>query len=235
MELIKPREINPLIPSKYRKYAGFYPYMIPIFGKMYFGRIKNIIELFTKSNKNFPKVLEVGGGFGVFSSNFKLNFPKSEVHIVDLYPEDIMRVVKNIMTTKFGIELKYLFGCDIQKKTQYRDQSFDLIFALDMLEHVPDANKALDELIRLLRRGGYLFISVPTEVKLLKLIRMIYNKIIPINVNPHWNGLIKSEKEFFNCFKKKQIKIKWCQKYPFKSFPKMFSYDIFYIIQKDFE
>ena len=110
-----------------------------------------------------------------------------------------MNVIKRILTNEFNLELEYLFECDIQKKIPYKKNTFDLIFALDILEHIPDANKALDELVRLLRSGGLLFISVPAEVKLLSLIRKIYSKIEPIENNPHWNGIIKSEQEFFNC------------------------------------
>ena len=232
MKLIKPKELNPLIPIKFRKYAGFYPYMIPIFGKMYFGRIKRILKVFTEINKDFSKVLEVGGGFGLFSSNFKLNFPESEVYLLDLYSNEIMNIIENILTTHFKIFLKYDFECDIQKKTSFEDQSFDLIFALDILEHIPDPESALDEIIRLLKKGGYLFISVPTEVKILDLIRKIYSKIEFIETNPHWNGIIKSEREFFNCLKEKNFNIKWQTKYPYNFLPKMFSYDIFYLIQK---
>jgi len=57
--------------------------MIPLFGKMYFGRIQNIIKTFLQFQKKFPKVLDIGGGLGLFSLNFKLNFPKSNVYILE--------------------------------------------------------------------------------------------------------------------------------------------------------
>ncbi len=52
--------------------------MIPIFGLMYFGRIKKIIKQIFYMNKKFPKVLDVGGGFGLFSANFKKNFQREK-------------------------------------------------------------------------------------------------------------------------------------------------------------
>jgi 2-polyprenyl-3-methyl-5-hydroxy-6-metoxy-1,4-benzoquinol methylase len=41
--------------------------------------------------------------------------------------------------------------------------SFDLVIALDVLEHVKDLNWTLAQLLRLLRKGGELIVSGPTE------------------------------------------------------------------------
>jgi len=40
--------------------------MLPLFGKMFFGRIQNVIEAFLQLHKDFPKVLDIGGGLGLF-------------------------------------------------------------------------------------------------------------------------------------------------------------------------
>ena len=77
-----------------------------------------------------------------------------------------------------------------------------------------------------------MFISVPTESKLLRVIRDVISKIKTIETDPHWNGTIKSEKEFYKCLKQKSNKILWQKKYPFYNLPKLFSYDKFYLIQK---
>lgn len=45
----------------------------------------------------------------------------------------------------------------------YSASSFDLITALDVLEHIENLPETLDQLLRLLRPGGRLIISVPTE------------------------------------------------------------------------
>ena len=237
MLFIKPEEISAYIPAKWKNYAGFWPYMIPIFGYMYFRRIKSIIKKISQI-KNFfffSTILEVGGGFGLFGASFKMNFPEREVYLLDIYSNKIMNFVKNIMTNKFNINLKYNFECDIQCKPSYKSNSFDLIFALDVLEHLEYPNLSLDEILRILKKNGILFISVPTESKLINSIRYLYNKLKPVEINPHWNGTIKSEKDFFNLLKKKDIKIIWKQKYPYKFLPEYFAYDMFYIAQKDFK
>ena len=45
----------------------------------------------------------------------------------------------------------------------FPDESFDLVAALDVLEHVEDDVAALDALVRLAKPGGYLIVTVPTH------------------------------------------------------------------------
>ncbi len=204
--------------------------MIPLFGKMYFGRIKNIIKTFLQFRKNFPKVLDIGGGLGLFSLNFKLNFPKSNVFILD---EALYDGIKATLTKSTIIKINDYIQGDIQKKTSFDNDSFDLIFALDVLEHVDNPSDAIDEIMRILKKNGLLFISVPTESMLLRVVRTLIGTVKNIQVNPHWLGLISSEKEFFNVLSQKNLKIISKRYFPFKFLPRLFSYDVFYLIQKN--
>ncbi len=43
------------------------------------------------------------------------------------------------------------------------DASFDIVYAIDLIEHVPDHKAALDEMIRVLKKDGYLHLYVPCE------------------------------------------------------------------------
>lgn len=203
--------------------------MIHLFGKMYFGRIQNIIKTFLQFRKNFPNVLDIGGGLGLFSLNFKLNFPKSDVYILD---ESLYDGIKATLTKNATIKINDYIQGDIQEKTSFNDESFDLIFALDILEHVENPSVAIDEILRILKKNDLLFISVPTESVLLRMIRFLIGTIKNIQVNLHWLGLIGSEKEFCKVLQQKNIKIIFERKYPFKFLPRLFSYDVFYLIRK---
>ncbi len=234
MSFIKPAEIYIYLSEKYRGWSGIGDYMVPIFGDIYFGRIKSIIKKIYQINKRklYSPVLDVGGGFGLFCANIKRNFPESDVYLSEILSNEIMAIIKNIMKNKLHIDLNYKFKCDIQKKTSFESNKFEMIFILDVFEHLEYPNLALDEIIRILKKKGILIISVPTESKLIKLFRSIYSNFGIVDLNPHWNGPIKSEKDFFKFLKKKEITIIMKKKYPFNFLPKFFSYDMFYFVQK---
>ena len=161
---------------------------------MYFGRIQNILKFFIQSGKKFPDVLDIGGGLGLFSLNFKLNFPESDIFILDY---SLHEGIKEILTKNPTLRVNEYIKADIQEKTPFHDNFFDLIFALDILEHVENPSIAIDEILRILKKNGLLFISVPTESILLRLVRNLIGTVKNIQVNPHWVGLVKNEKDFF--------------------------------------
>jgi len=196
---------------------------------MYFGRIKNIITTIAGFNRDFSRVLDIGGGLGLFSMNFKLNFPTSKVIILDKSKHE---GIKEILTKFPTLKITDYVQEDIQNKTSFEKSSLDLIFALDILEHVENPSIAIDEILRILKEDGLLFISVPTESVLLKLVRRLIGTIKNIQVNPHWLGMVSSEKEFFKILQQKNIKIILKRKYPFQFLPRLFSYDLFYLIKK---
>jgi len=196
---------------------------------MYFGRIKTIIKTITGFNRDFSQVLDIGGGLGLFSMNFKLNYPMSSVIILD---KSLYKGIKEILTKYPTLKITDYVQEDIQEETSFDSNSFDLIFALDILEHVENPSIAIDEILRILKEDGFLFISVPTESILLRIVRRMIGTIKNIQVNPHWLGKEKSEKEFFKILQEKNINILFKRRYPFNMLPRLFSYDIFYLIQK---
>ena len=54
--------------------------------------------------------------------------------------------------------------CDLP----FEDQSYDLILCNHVLEHIPDDLKAMNELYRILKKGGTLIAQVPIDVNLEK-------------------------------------------------------------------
>jgi 2-polyprenyl-3-methyl-5-hydroxy-6-metoxy-1,4-benzoquinol methylase len=196
---------------------------------MYFGRIKNIINTISGFNKVFSRVLDIGGGLGLFSMNFKLNFPMSSVIILD---KSLYQGIKEILTKYPTLKITDYVQEDIQEETSFDSNGFDLIFALDILEHVPNPSKAIDEILRILKEDGFLFISVPTESFLLRIVRWFIGTIKNIEINPHWLGMVKSEKEFFKILQTKDIRVVSKRRYPYNLLPRVFSYDLFYLIQK---
>lgn len=53
------------------------------------------------------------------------------------------------------------FVLDICQKTPLRSNSFDIILGLGLLEHVESPEKAVKEMVRLLKKGGKIYLNVP--------------------------------------------------------------------------
>lgn len=80
---------------------------------------------------------------------------------------------------------------------KHKDNSFDLVFLLEVLEHLDYPDQALAEIARVTKKDGYLILGVPREPlwRMLNMARGAYIKDLgntPGHLN-HWsrNGLVK--------------------------------------------
>jgi len=106
-------------------------------------------------------ILEVGSGIGNISKFFLSD--KQEISLSDL-STDYFRILEN----KFGSfpNLKGLFTLDfaekeLEQKYPHLIGKFDTVFALNVLEHVPDHEQSIRNCYKLLKPGGKLVILVP--------------------------------------------------------------------------
>ena len=74
---------------------------------------------------------------------------------------------KNYKTADFfgkGFDLRL----NMSNMAEVQDASFDIIIAMDVLEHVPDYKKALEEVYRVLKLGGFGIFTFPQKDNLLE-------------------------------------------------------------------
>lgn len=82
---------------------------------------------------------------------------------------------------KLGGRIKVVQDVDICAMTQFREGQFDAVWCAHVLEHVNNVGLALGELRRVLRAGGYLFLSVPP----------FKDAVVGGHLTPGWNvGLL---------------------------------------------
>ena len=81
-----------------------------------------------------------------------------ERQITKYYGMDISEAVLNKIE---GYDPKYFKVGDVSKKIPFKDNSFDFIFALEIVEHVESPTEMLKEIRRVLKKEGELIISVP--------------------------------------------------------------------------
>jgi len=102
------------------------------------------------------KILDVGAGYGFIEELIRSSNKKMSVYGIDISPLGI-KILKDKFNGKFKVG-------DI-RKIPYSNNSFDAVFALEVLEHISpnDTFLAFQELRRTLRPGGTLIVSVPTN------------------------------------------------------------------------
>ena len=102
-----------------------------------------------------PRVLEVGVGQGRFMKKV-LRF-KSDVEV---YGIDISSTaIKNIIQSG----LKGNFKIGLAEKIPYTDEMFDVVVIADVIEHLEDPLKAINEISRVLKPKGVFHFYVPCE------------------------------------------------------------------------
>ena len=128
--------------QKLYKFENFYWWHI---GRKYI--IQSLLcKILLKPNS---KILDAGCGTG---GNIETLARFGDVIGVDNSPEAIKFCEKRGFE---NVQLKNI------ENTGFSDNSFDLIVALDVLEHIENDGETLKEFYRILKEGGYILISVP--------------------------------------------------------------------------
>ena len=102
-------------------------------------------------------LLDVGSGRGVFLFPFLLEFPWVEVTSVDLLPH---RVEMLQCISAGGIDRLTAIEQNICTWDR-EDGAFDTVTLLEVLEHIPNVQEAVNTAVRLARR--YVVVSVPSQ------------------------------------------------------------------------
>jgi SAM-dependent methyltransferase len=104
------------------------------------------------------RILDVGSGDGVFAFYTAHRYPKAEVVGLELNGTEV-RVCQAIAADE---QLRNLSFAEGVPEGYIRDD-LDLIYCLDVLEHIKDDAAAVEEMARKLRPGGHLLIHVPNR------------------------------------------------------------------------
>jgi len=124
----------------------------------YFPDAPSLVLVRSVELKNFPKefirqpVLDLCCGDGLFSKSLGLR----EIYGCDI-DESIIKKAKDS-----GI-YKDVKVCDARNLSSYRNDYFQTVMANCALEHVDGIDKALASIVRVLKTGGHLIMSVPSE------------------------------------------------------------------------
>lgn len=152
-------------PSKYKTKAEIYEYYrkeyrggAPHFGNLTTGErklhyhahfLQGVFNGWEKDGNKKPKIGEVGAAIGMVGNWFKQGFPDCEYHGTEL-------------TETFRKVAFHEFGIRLQDELPQDPDSYDLLVSYKVHEHLFDPFEELQMYHKLLRKDGFLYISVPT-------------------------------------------------------------------------
>jgi len=105
------------------------------------------------------RVLALGCGNG--QHVFKAAQKAKEVVGLDK-DEKQLAIAQSLAEEKEVGKVKFL-RADLEKGIKFKDNSFDKILALDVLEHLENRNQFLKEVKRLVKPGGLIFLAIPNR------------------------------------------------------------------------
>jgi len=133
--------------------------------------------IISKVPKDINTILDVGCGKGWVAEYF---LPKGvKVHSLDVSPSNPARAMelypsedhKGIAADSFRLP--------------FIDDSFDIVIASEIIEHVIDPAEFVKELFRVVKKGGRLLVTTPYKEKLIYYLCVHCNKKTPANAHIH--------------------------------------------------
>ena len=136
----------------------------------YFRSLEVLINKIPKQELENAKILEIGCGAGYSTERIQDLLPKS----VDFIASDIEK--ENVEHAKKKLGKSFVVTEESVYDLQRKDKSIDLIFLLEVMEHLEFPDKALEEIKRVGK--GYVIIGVPREPiwRILNMARLKYLK-----------------------------------------------------------
>lgn len=200
---IPEKELRDVVPEDHQEHQGVNPYTLPLFGRIYWRRLDRAVEhaVAHAPESDSMTIIDLGCGAGVFLRTLTEAFPQARVLGLDATERRFLKALADLWPAdEAPSRLRTDAHC-----LPLADDSVDLVTALDVLEHLPSARTALDEIHRVLKPKGVAVVSVPTEGIVLRVLRRLYFLREPDdpNADPHWNGDIPDVGSFFDALERR--------------------------------
>lgn len=136
--------------------------------KKRFEKVSEVIEPVT------GKILDIGCNDGTFS---KIILDKSGAS--QLIGMDVIKKTVDWANSHWKNTGKMKFMVADAHKLPFNSESFDAVFVLEVLEHVFDPTKVLNEVKRVLKKNGYAVFLVPSDSLLFRIIWFFWLNFYP--------------------------------------------------------
>ena len=146
---------NSSILKQFLKNLYFSVYGIPDFHTHIRWRaVKRFIDFSSRS------ILDVGCGVGAFAFEIASKIPSMRIIGIDT-DEHAIELANSIKVTSRLDNVEFYYH-DANKPFPFPESSFDMVWLIDVLEHIQNDSAVISDVSRILKRGGYVLVSVPT-------------------------------------------------------------------------
>ena len=122
----------------------------------YFSSVAKLVDASGISGTKNAKAIEIGCGEGFSTVRLREMLPSTvELEASEFVAKLVPEAQERNPNVRIIEESIY--------ETTHADNTFDMVFLLEVLEHLDYPDKALTELRRILKPGGYLVLGVPRE------------------------------------------------------------------------
>ncbi|HEX8843719.1 MAG TPA: class I SAM-dependent methyltransferase [Pyrinomonadaceae bacterium] len=124
-------------------------------------RLNFVREVVRSIRAERAAVADLGCGSGVILSEILCMKPLWTGYGLDISPAAIKYAVK--LAARKGVSGRAAFGAGNITSLPYEDKSLDLVIASEIIEHMPEPEKVLSEMARVLKPLGKLVLTMPLE------------------------------------------------------------------------
>lgn len=131
-------------------------------------------EAIKKYAEKADDVLDIGCADGVFTNVIFKATNAKKLTAIDVVKTSVDWAKKHWKKNK---KLKFIVGDAHNLK--FKSNSFDAVFIMEVLEHVEDPLKVLQDVKRVLKKGGYAMFLVPSDNDLFKVVWWLWLNFYP--------------------------------------------------------
>ena len=122
-------------------------------------------------------VLDIGCHGGTFTNVILSKIGTKKIYGIDISYSAIEYAKKKIPDGHFKVADAV--------NLPFKNNFFDTVLCLEVLEHVDDPSKVVDEIYRVLKKDGYVIILVPTDNRLFKIVWFLWTFYYPVWKHAH--------------------------------------------------
>ena len=137
-------------------------------------RFSEVLKVITPVN---GRVLDVGCHGATFTKVISGKIGSKKIYGIDISHQAIEEAKRKIPEGEFKVA--------DAREIPFRDNFFDAAFCFEVLEHVDNPVEVISEIQRVLKKGGYVTILIPTDNKLFKIIWALWTLYYPVWRHAH--------------------------------------------------